>query len=203
MSPREYPPIILRWMKSYIQHLGLENPSEISDIVWKCAEYPCPSHTLDKYGAKILLPLAHALVHMWKGRDSITAFSVFARRFGLASLEYISWLQVYGLDDTYGDALRDVWKGEKGLYAIAQEFVDRRGYSVWMACTAGYDVLYEHLPKVHSVSGSSLKGVQLVISNARFLVQNISSERFQYLNLVTKERILDEAKAIVKDFGNL
>ena len=149
-----------------------------------------------------MLPLAHALVHSWRGRDSITAFSVFARRFGLPSLEYISWLQVYGLDDTYGDALRDVLKNEMGLYAIAQEFVDRRGRSVWMACTAGYDVLHEYLPKASSTSGGNLKGVQVVITNARFLTQNISSERFQYLDSITKERILDEAKAIVNDFGN-
>lgn len=191
------------WMESYLANLGFENSSKVSDVVWQCSESPCPSHTFDEYGAKILLPLAHALVHNWKGRDSITTFSVFARRFGLPGLEYISWLQVYGLDDTYGDTLRNVLQNEMGLYAIAQEFVNRRGRSIWMACTAGYDVLHEHLPRARSISGNNMKGVQLVISNAKYLTQNISSERFQYLSSVTKEYIFDEAKAIVRDFGNL
>ncbi len=189
-------------MKSYLQSLGIENSAKVSDVVWRCSESPCPSWTFDEFGAKILLPLAHSFLHSWKGRDSITAFSVFARRFGLPGLEYISWLQVYGLDDTYGDALRDTLKSEMALYAIAQEFIDRRGRSVWMACTAGYDVLHEHLSRASSLSGGNLKGVQTVVANARFLTQNISSERFQYLNSVTKERILDEAKAMVNDFGN-
>lgn len=200
MPLKEYP--LQAWMKSYIDSLGIKDSSKVSEMLWRCSESPCPSHAFDEYGVKILLPLAHALVHKWKGRDSVAAFSVFARRFGLPSLEYISWLQVYGLEDTYGDILHDALKNEKGLYAIAQEFVDRRGRSIWMACTAGYDVLSEYLPRTKSVSANDLKGIQTVISNARYLTLNISSERFQYLNSIMRERILDEAKAIVNDFGN-
>jgi len=200
MSFREHP--IQIWMKAYIQSMGFSDSSEIADLVWKCSETPCPSRTFDEYGAKILRPLAHALVHNWKGRDSHTAFSVFARRFGFSSLEHICWMQIYGLDETYGDAFYNSLKDSTNVMTISQEFIRRRGWGVWMACTAGYDVLYEHLPRVGSISGRNLEGVQVTISNAKFLTENIWSTRFQELSTSTKEFILDEAQAIVKDFGN-
>ncbi len=192
-----------RWMKLYAASLGFVEPFKVAEAVWQCSEAPCPSWSLDDYGARVLLPLAHALIDNWKGRDSITAFSIFARRFGLQSLEYISWLQVNGLDQGYGDALRDVMRDDMDMYAIAQEFVDRRGRALWMACAAGYDVLHDCLPRGGPVSPAEQKGVRLVISNARFLAENISSDGFQYLSPAAREGIGDEAEAILEDFGEL
>lgn len=200
MSPREYP--IQVWMKSYVQRLGFSNPSAIADLVWKCSETPCPSRTFDEYGAKILFPLAHALLHNWKGRDSHTAFSVFAKRFGLSSLEPICWMQVHGADDTYYYALQEALKDSTNEAAITQEFIERGGWGIWMACTAAHDVLYEHLSKAITNSDKNLQGVRVTIDNARHLTQNIMSEKFQYINTSTREFILDEAQAIVNDFGD-
>jgi hypothetical protein len=194
--------LIEAWMESYIQNLGFSNPSEVANLVWKCSENPESSRIFDEYGAKILLPLAHAFVHNWKGRDSHAAFRAFAKRFGIASIEYICWMQVYGFDDTYGDTLHAVLKDSVDDMTIAQEFIRRRGRGIWMACTAGYDVLHENLPRASSISGRDLEGFQVTISNAKFLTENIWSDRFRYLDTTIKEFILDEAQAIVKDFSN-
>jgi hypothetical protein len=199
MSPTEH--LKYPWMKSYLHNLGLDNSSETAELVWSCSEFPCPLETFDRVGPKILLPLAHALVHSWKGRESIISFSAFAERFGLSGLESISWLQVNGVDEAYMDLLREIFSDSLSYYEISDEIAKRMGWSAWMACASGYDVLHEYLPGTGSISTSDLKGVRSVISNAEYLVKNLGSGKFERVGKDTKESILGFSQAILKDFG--
>lgn len=214
MPPREYPMKV--WMKDYVlRTLSVNNQiaTKATDDVIECAEMVEP-FSLNEYGAGILLPLAHAMITKWKGRGSISAFCFASKQFGIQSLEHITWLQVNGLDSGYIDVLRDTL-GE--AYSTSME---RAGLSIWMACTAAYDVLYEFLPrdsdfvpiqemkKIHLTS-QEVRVVGFAVHNAKFLVKNIRGDNygykgaFLYMTDTTINHIHDECQGIVKDFGNV
>lgn len=186
-------------MKRYVAEVLSVNDqtaAEVSKAVWQSTGGGGLRWGPDGYGSRILLPLAHAVINDWKGYDSVARFSGAARHYGIPSLEQISWLQVHGLDERYCDVIGQVY-GK--TYAAAQEVVERIGWSIWMACTAGFDVLHESLPRGRSVSASEFQLIHPVVSNAKFLTANISSERFR--ELPARPRIEAEAKTIVSEFG--
>lgn len=200
MSPREHPMQV--WMKGYVSRiLSVNNQiaTKATDDVFEFAEMAIPLLSFNEYGAGILLPLAHAIIDNWKGRDSISAFCFASKQFGIPSLEYISWLQVNGLDDGYADVIGDIL-GK--TYSTASEVVERRGRSVWMACTAAYDVLYECLPRNRPLTSQEMRVVHPTVHNAKFLVENIRGEKFQYITNTARDQIGSECQAIVKEFGN-
>jgi hypothetical protein len=191
------------WMQDYVSRiLSVNNAvaTKATDALFEFARIGVPSWRLNEFGARILLPLAHALANDWQGRDSITAFSAVAKQFGVPSLEYISWLQVNGLDDTYVDVLGEIL-GK--TYSTASEGIQRKGRSIWMACTAAYDVLHENFPRNRPVTNQEMRVIHPVVYNAKFLSENVWGARFQFISDVARDQISDECQAIVNEFSGI
>jgi hypothetical protein len=198
---REY--LMRVWMQDYVSRiLSVNNAvaADATEALFEFAKMGGPAWRLDEFGARILLPLAHALASDWQGRDSITAFSGVAKQIGIPSLEYISWLQVNGLDDSYVDVLGEIL-GK--TYSTASEGVERKGRSIWMACTATYNVLHEYFPRNRPVTSQEMRVIHPVVYNAKFLAENAWGARFQYISDVARDQINDECQAIVREFDSI
>lgn len=202
MSPKKL--TIHTWMESYLDSLGFRDLSKVADLVWKCAEPPYHTlRSLDDYDARILRPLAHALVINWAGRNSRSAFSIFAREFGLSSLDEINWLQYFGLDESYCVALKMIKGDTTDERTIDDEINKQRGWGIWMAFTACYDVLHAYLPRKGIISQAHLETVQVILESARALTQNNwRGEFYPDLSPTIKDMLVEESQAIVNEFDN-
>ena len=192
---REHP--IEAWSKRYISsclHVGKQDAARIHEEISRWRERPGTfgEARLSDYGPFIVLPMAHALVNSWPGRDCMRSVFVVARPHGFSSLEPLKRLMIDSIDREYADIICRL--------AGPNEVATGRFYARWIGAETARDVLCECVGSSQSLTPQARRYVQEIVNSTELLLTTITDWRSRE---GASGFLEDELQAIVRDFRHV